>query len=88
MGLAPVILDGVTYEAITATTCKIVSYKGTESTLYIPGKVGEMTVVEIGERVFMGHDELTCIDLPNSIERICAYAFKNCSNLREMRTHN
>jgi chemotaxis protein histidine kinase CheA len=82
-----IVVDDVTYEAITATTCKVFSYAGSAASLVIPSEIEGMTVVEIGEEAFMGNATLTSIDLPNTITVIRARAFKNCSNLSEMKNH-
>ena len=79
------VLNDVTYEPITDTTCKVVSYSGTASSLTIPEKVNGMTVTEIGEEAFMDNKYLVSIDLPDTITVIRARAFKNCSNLSEMK---
>ena len=81
------VIDGVTYEAITTTTCRVVSYAGTASSLVIPSTVEGMTVTEIGEEAFMGNATLVSIDLPDSITAIRARAFKNCTSLSQMTTH-
>ena len=81
------VVDDVTYEALTSTTCKVVSYSGTASSLTIPATVEGMRVTEIGEEAFMGNTTLTSISLPNTITAIRARAFKNCTNLSSMTTH-
>ena len=43
------------------------------------------TVTEIGEEAFMGNTALTSIDLPDTITVIRARAFKDCTNLKEMK---
>ena len=82
-----IIIDDVTYEAITTTTCRVVAYNGTESAVTIPAAVQGMTVTEIGEKAFMDNTSLESIELPNSITVIRAQAFKNCSNLRTMTSY-
>ena len=79
------IINDVTYAAITSATCKVVSYSGTATSLTIPETVEGMTVVEIGEEAFMDNKYLVSIDLPDTITVIRARAFKNCSNLSEMK---
>ena len=82
-----IIIDDVTYEAITTTTCRVVAYNGTASAVTIPAAVQGMTVTEIGEKAFMDNTSLESIELPNSITVIRAQAFKNCSNLRTMTSY-
>ena len=80
-----IILNDVTYEPLTSTTCVLVSYAGSASSLVIPETVEGMTVTEIGEEAFMDNKSLLSIDLPDTITVIRARAFKNCSNLSEMK---
>ncbi len=80
----PFTVSGVTYLAISASTCKVVSYSGTAASLTIPGTAKGLTVVEIGEEAFMGNTTLSSIDLPDSITIIRARAFKGCTSLSDM----
>ena len=80
----PLIFDGVTYEPLTSTTCAVVSYSGTASSLIIPETVEGMTVVEIGVEAFMDNKSLVSIDLPDTITVIRARAFKGCTSLSDM----
>ena len=80
-----VVLDGVTYEPITTSTCKVVSYEGTAASLTIPETVENMTVVEIGVEAFMDNKQLMSIDLPDTITIIRARAFKGCTSRSDMR---
>ena len=80
-----IILNDVTYEPLTDTTCAVISYSGSANSLVIPGTVNGMTVTEIGEEAFMDNKYLVSIDLPDTITVIRARAFKNCSNLSEMK---
>lgn len=59
-----IILNNVTYEPITDTTCRVVSYSGSASSLTIPETVEGMTVTEIGVEAFMDNKTLQSIDLP------------------------
>ena len=61
------------------------AYTGSAQDVTVPGTVNGKPVTEIGEEAFMGKEFLTCIDLPDSITVIRARAFKNCSNLSEMK---
>ena len=79
-----IIINGITYEPVTDTTCRVASYSGTESSLVIPETVENYIVTEIGEEAFMNNSYLVSIDLPDTIEIIRARAFKNCVNLASM----
>ena len=78
------VLGDVTYQAITSTTCRVLSYSGSDASLVIPETVQGMTVVEIGEEAFMNNTTLVSIDLPDTITVIQARAFKGCTNLAQM----
>ena len=80
-----IVWNNVLYEILTPSNCSVSSYKGNETTLVIPETVEGMTVTEIGEEAFMGNASLESIDLPDTIIIIRARAFKNCTNLREMK---
>ena len=78
-------VDDVIYQSITSTTCRVVGYTGNATSVIIDDVVNEKTVTEIGEEAFMGNENLISIDLPDTITVIRARAFKNCTNLREMK---
>ena len=78
------VLSDVHFEPINSTTCKVVSYSGTASSLTIPETVEGMTVTEIGVEAFMNNTTLVSIDLPDTITVIRARAFKGCTNLSSM----
>ena len=63
-------------------------YKGSASSVTVPGSYSQITVTEIGEEAFMGNSSLSSINLPNSIQVIGARAFKNCTNLKSMKSMN
>ena len=79
-----IILNEVTYKPLTSTTCTVVSYSGTGSSLTIPDTVENMTVTEIGVEAFMDNKKLVSIDLPDTITVIRARAFKGCTSLSDM----
>ena len=82
------IIDGdFTYDRLDNGGLILVSYSGTATQLTIPTTVEGYTVTEIGEEAFMGKS-IVSISLPNSITIIHARAFKNCSNLSSMDTHD
>lgn len=79
-----IVIDDVTYNPLTSTTCAVVSYAGTAASLTIPETVDGMTVTEIGVEAFMDNKTLTSIDLPDTITVIRARAFKGCTSLSDM----
>ena len=88
--LSGITIDGVTYDPITENTCEVASYAGSASALVIPQEIEDndgviYTVTQIGEEAFMDNKSLVSIDLPDTVKVIRARAFKNCSNLSEMK---
>ena len=83
-----IIIDEVTYKTIDDSTCMVVSYAGSASSLIIPESIEHngknLTVVEIGTEAFMNNTILVSIDLPDTITVIRARAFKGCSKLSDM----
>ena len=75
----------VTYKPIDSSSYYVAGYSGTAASLTIPEKVNGKTVKRIGASAFEGNTTLESIDLPDTIEVIEAKAFKNCTNLREMK---
>ena len=86
--ITDVILDGVTYAKLEDGTFAVVSYDGSASEIVIPSMVNGITVTKIGNDAFNGKANLTSISLPNSITVIGERAFKNCTNLSTMTSHN
>jgi hypothetical protein len=73
---------GLTYEAISDTTCRVVSYIGSDTRVIIPTRDnGDRLVVAIGAGAFEANDTLTSVKLPLSVQTIEAAAFRGCSAL-------
>jgi uncharacterized protein involved in tellurium resistance len=77
--------NDITYTKLSDTTCAVVKYNGSASSVIVPETVNGLTVVEIGESAFEGNTSLQSIDLPDSITVIRKAAFKGCTNLGEMK---
>ena len=82
---ASIVVEDVVYKKLTDTTCAIVGYQGTATSIEIPDSVEGMTVTEVGEEAFMNNTTLQSIDLPDTITVIRARAFKGCSSLNNMK---
>ncbi len=85
-------IDNITYEWTSETTVKVTGCNNSPSSLIIPGIVVHNDVsyyvTEIGEEAFMDNTSLLSIDISHDtcpIEIIRARAFKNCTNLPEIR---
>ena len=64
---------------------RVTGYTGTDTAVTVPGKLCGLTVIEIGEGAFQDNSFITSIDLPDTVRKIGANAFANCSALREMK---
>ena len=62
-------------------------YNGSDAYVVVPTTINGLPVIEIGEEAFMANLSIETVVLPNSITIIRARAFKNCSNLKEMKNH-
>jgi len=82
--ISDITLDDVVYERTSETTVSVKSYAGSAATVVIPETVEGYTVTAIGESAFEGNTGLVSIDLPDTIEVIGKYAFKNCTSLTTM----
>ena len=87
--LLPIItIDDISYERITSTTCRVIAYSGSAASITVLSEVEGMSVIEIGQGAFKDKSFIQSVSLPNSIQVIGKEAFKNCSNLHEMTTHD
>ena len=59
---------------------EIVSYRGKDSSINIPSKIGGKNVVSIGENAFAGKN-ITSVVIPEGVETIRESAFLNCTSL-------
>ena len=59
----------------------IMSYTGPGGGVVIPGTIGGLPVVEIGDAAFYGCDVLTSVTIPASVTRIGFEAFAECHGL-------
>ena len=83
-----IVINDVTYRKLMDGTYEVASYSGSASSLTIPAKVENADVTKIGDEAFLNKTSLTSISLPNSITVIGARAFKGCTNLSQMTTHD
>jgi hypothetical protein len=66
----------------------LVKYTGTDTNVIVPALYNNLPVKAIGNAAFIGNTRINTVSLPNSIEVIGAQAFKGCSNLSQMTTHD
>mgnify|MGYP002626131174 CR=1 FL=1 len=72
------------YEELTDGTVAITKYKGTETEVVIPDKLGGKNVTGIGMWAFDFCSKINSITIPNSIISISDYAFRKCSGLTDI----
>ena len=63
---------------------EITGFDGTAKSLTIPDKIEGLPVRSIGKHAFAGRKDLREAVLPQSIKRLCLFAFHNCTALRRM----
>jgi len=71
-------------------TLTINGYKGSDTELEIPGRIGNKIVSAIGEQAFdpwknNSNRDITSITIPNSVNKIGRYAFSDCSSLQSVK---
>ncbi len=59
----------------------ISGYTGPGGTITVPGTLGGLPVIAIGDSSFISNHNLTMITLPDSLTSIGRYAFSNCGGL-------
>ena len=77
--------NNVKYYIIDSANVGVEKYLGSDASVKIPNTVRNYAVTEIGEEAFMGNTSVKSVDLPDSIAIIHARAFKDCTNLSEMK---
>ena len=51
------------------------------SSVYLPKEIDGNPITEIGQNCFNNHSEITEIEFPEELKKICSHAFKGCSKL-------
>ena len=69
------------YEVNEDNTVTITGYRGKDIEVVIPEKIGGKSVVIIGEGSFVSNEEITSVDIPESVEVIEECAFASCKKL-------
>ena len=72
------------FEMVGEGNVAIEKYSGNKKEIKIPSKILVWDVVEIGYHAFEGNNEITILEIPNSIIYIRESAFSNCFNLKEV----
>ena len=85
-------IDDVTYGFLEGNNVAVLHYNGNSASVVIPSIVNyeesQYYVIEIGEKAFYNNKSITSISLPNAIEVIRAQAFKGCTELTLMTSHD
>lgn len=78
-------LDRLCYEFMDEGVM-ITGYEGiVEGELEIPAEIDGQPVVLINNSAFQGHDRMTGITIPDSVNFIASWAFQGCQNLRSVK---
>ena len=78
---------GLTYMPQSGTNTCIIMGIGTctDTEIYIPEKIGELTVIGIKEEAFKDCTTLTSIEIPSSVTSIGRLAFSGCTSLTSIK---
>ncbi len=68
--------DGTEDDFLVVGDGILLAYRGKEEYVTIPDGVKQ-----VGSEAFKGHTEIINVDVPKSVTRICAEAFRNCDSL-------
>lgn len=78
-------VDDVTWNyTVSGETATVNGASPVEGSLTIPSKLGEFPVTRIGSYAFDDSFDLTSVTIPDSVTCIDAYAFLNCTGLKEV----
>ena len=50
----------------------------------IPSKIGDYTVIAIGNNAFDGNEKITSVTIPGTVKAIRQYTFRGCKNLKKI----
>ena len=62
----------------------VMGYKGTEQTVVIPDKYAGKPVTILFDKLFVGHEEITSVIIPDSVTDLGEFLFDGCKNLRHI----
>ena len=74
-------LSDYTYTVLADGTVSITGYSGKDTELKIPASISGHAVTAIGDNAFAYDQDITAVELPESVVSIGAYAFNDCSGL-------
>ena len=73
------------YQEKTDGTIVVTGYKADNTDMVvIPGTINGKKVTSIGESAFVGHYELTSVEIPSGVTSIGESVFENCANLESV----
>lgn len=80
----PALAADFSYETLEDGAIEIKRYTGVAESLSVPTKIEGKAVTSIGPDAFYGRNVLKSINLPQSITDINRWAFRSCSNLKNI----
>ena len=72
------------YNKLSGGSIEITGYKGAETELVLPERIGKNPVTTIGKSAFIGNKELRTVEIPDSVTTIGESAFFGCENLQTL----
>lgn len=77
-------MENYIFKRVDNGTFSLIEYKGDETNVIIPEKHAGQAVTVLYDRLFKGHEEISNIQIPNTITDIGAFVFDGCSNLKNI----
>lgn len=62
----------------------VMGYKGTEQTVVIPDTYAGKPVTILFDKLFVGHEEITSVIIPETVTDLGEFLFDGCKNLRHI----
>ena len=63
----------------------VMGYRGDEADVVIPKTYGGKPVTILFDKLFLGHAEITSVDIPETVTDIGEFVFDGCSGLKHLR---
>ena len=78
------IMENYIFKRVDNGTFSLIEYKGDETNVIIPENHAGQAVTVLYDSLFKGHEEISNIQIPNTITDIGAFVFDGCSNLKNI----
>lgn len=71
-----------TYKALKDNTVEITAYKGTDTDVVVPAKLGGKIVSRVGELAFSNNKNIVTLKISDGIKKISDDAFQGCTSIK------